>query len=94
MKIILVNIITIKVTEFSCDENFLIFTLGNFQTCNKISLTTAAMLYIISPLLTYFITGSLYLLSLFTHFAHPPPAATNLFSIFELGFCLLDSPYK
>ena len=94
MKTILVNIITIKVTEFSCDENFLIFTLGNFQTCNKVSLTTAAMLYIISPLLTYFITGSLYLLSPFTHFAHPSPEATNLFSVFELVFFLLDSPYK
>ena len=43
----------------SCDEN----CLSNFQICNS-----ATMLCITSPSLIYFITGSLYLLTLFAYF--------------------------
>ena len=45
------------------------------------------MLYITSPELIYFITGSFYLLTTFIHFPHPHPqplATTNLFSVSEL----------
>ena len=39
-------------------------------------LTIAITLYITSPGLIYLITGSLYLLTFFTHFCHPPTAHT------------------
>ena len=70
---------------FSCDENFLRFILNNFQICNTILLTIVTMLYITSPQLIYLITGSLYLLTPFTHFTYPqtpsPLATTHLFSV-------------
>lgn len=50
---------------------FMIYSLSNFQTCNTVLLTVVAMLYVTSPGLIHFITGSLYLLITFTHFAHP-----------------------
>ena len=46
-------------------------THNNFQICNKVLLTIVVKLYITSPWLIYFITVSLYLLTAFTHFAHP-----------------------
>ena len=54
------------------------------------------MLYITSPLLIYFIIGSLYFLTLFTH--STLPADTNLFSV-SINFVkdfnfFLDSTYK
>ena len=52
-------------------RKFKIYSLSDFQICNTILLTMVAMLYITSPWLTYFITGSLYLLTPFTHFSHP-----------------------
>ena len=52
-------------------------------------------------LMTYFITGSLYLLTPFTHFAppsspHPPSplVTTNLLSISKSFVFCLDSTYK
>ena len=51
------------------------------------------MLYITSPWLIYFITGSLYLLAAFTHFAHTPPTTSgnhqSLLCIYELLLLLL-----
>ena len=58
------------------------------------------MLYIISLGLIYFITGSLYLLTTFTHFAHPHASAPSNYQsvlcIYEFGFLFLflDSTYK
>lgn len=45
---------------------------------NRVLLSTVIMLYIKSPWFTYFTTESLYVSTLFTHFAsHPPPLATH-----------------
>ena len=59
------------------------------------------MLYITSLGLNYFITRSLYLLTPFTQFFHPPPPASDnhrsVLCICELGYLLLlfiDSPRK
>ena len=64
-----------------------------------ILLTILSGLYITSPWLIYFITGSLYLWIPFTYFDVPSPLATTSFSVsislylFCL-FCFLDSTYK
>ena len=53
------------------------------------------MLYITSSWLTYFITGSLYILTIFTHFAHPIPlplATTNPLST-QLQFLFFLKTY-
>ena len=42
---------------------------SNFQICNTVLLTTVTMLYVTSPWLPYFITGSLYFLPPFAHVA-------------------------
>ena len=62
-----------------------IYFLGNFQIRATILLTTVTSLYITPPWLIYFLTGSLYLLTYFTHATHPQPllllATTLLFSV-------------
>ena len=52
----------------------------SFQICNAVLLTMVVMLYVNYMLRTYFITGSLYVL---TTPANSPPT-TNLFSVAEL----------
>ena len=53
-------------------RTFTIDSLSNFQMCSTVLLITVTMLYIASPWFTYFITGSFYILTCFTHFVHPP----------------------
>ena len=52
---------------------FKIYSPCNFWTCNIVSLTAVIILYMTSPWLSYFITGSLYLLTPFTHSGPPAP---------------------
>ena len=52
---------------------FKTYSLGNFQGCNIVLLTTVTMLYFISSWHVYFITGSWYILTFSTHFSHPLP---------------------
>ena len=56
-------------------RTFKIYSLSNFQICNTWSLITAAH-YI--PRDYYLITGSLYILTNFTHFTQPFPFTTCL----------------
>ena len=53
-------------------RTFTIDSLSNFQMYSTVLLITVTMLYIASPWFTYFITGSFYILTCFTHFVHPP----------------------
>ena len=77
---------------------FKIYSLSNFQKHTRLLLTIVSILYITSWWLIYFITGSLYLLTPFTHFTTPYPlTTTSMFSAFEFGvlFCfVLDFTYK
>lgn len=66
-----------------------IYSPSNFQIYSIWLLTIVIMLYITSPELIYLISGSLYLLTTFTHFPHPSPppqATTNLFCFYEFSF--------
>ena len=66
-------------------RNFKIYSLSNFQIYHKVLLTIVTLLYVISPGIIYFITGSLYLLTSFTHFVYPPaPASENHQSVFSI----------
>lgn len=65
-------------------RTFKVYCFSNFQICNTVFLTPVTMLYIISPLLIYFMTGMLCLWTPFSHFTHfQPPllATTNLLSV-------------
>ena len=82
-------------------RNFKIYSPNDFQICNIVLLTLVTMLYITSPWLIYFITGSLYLLTPFTHFIHHPcpPTSGNhesVLCIYEPDVLLLflDFMYK
>ena len=83
-------------------KTFKISSLCNFQICNIVLLIIVIMIHVTSPRLISFMIGSLYLLTTFTHSAHPSPlflATTNLFCICDLRFCLfvclfLDSMFK
>ena len=67
------------------------YSLSNYQICSSVLLSTVSMLYITSPGLIYFITGSLYLLSPFTHFAHPPrPRPLAITSLFTVSVSLVS----
>ena len=71
-------------------RTFKIYSLSSFQICNIILLIIVAILYITSPWCIYFMTESLYLFTLFTHFAHPPYpslATSNLVSV-SMSFVL------
>ena len=48
-----------------------IYFFGNFQVCAIILLIIVTIFYITYPWLTYFITGSLYVLNPFTHYTYP-----------------------
>ena len=77
-------------------RTFHIYCLSNFQLYNTVVLTPVTMVYITFPELTYLITGSLYLLTTFSHFPHPNPpplATTNLFSV-SMSSVVLDSTCK
>ena len=69
--------------------------LYNIRNSCVFCLFLVTMLYITSPGLIYFTTGSLYLLTTFIHFAHLLPLeTTNQFSVsMSLVFCL-GSMYK
>ena len=68
-------------------------SLSNFQIYNTILLIIVTMLDIISPWLTYFVTGSLCLWITFTYFAHSlSPTSDNHQSVLfinEFGFLFL-----
>ena len=69
------------VTEFFLVMiTFKIYSVRKFQIYDTVLVTVIIMLYVTFPGLTYFIPGSLYLLSPFTPFAHPPapPAPPSL----------------
>lgn len=55
---------------------FKILPLSNFHIHNTVSLTIVTKLYIMSPELTYLITGRLCRLTTFTHFSHPWPSTS------------------
>ena len=63
-------------------RTFKIYSFSNFKICSTV-LTIVTMLYITSPRLPYFITGSLYLSAPFTHFIQSPPLATTRFFLFH-----------
>ena len=81
-------------------KRFKIYSLSNFQIHNTVLFAIVSMLYMTSLWLIYFITGSLYLLASFTHFAHPShPLSGNHQSVsMSLAFLfvcfVLDSTYK
>ena len=87
-----------KVTEkkncfFLVMTAFKIYSCGTFQICSTVLLTLVTRLYAISPWLTHFVTGSLFLLTPWTLFAplpHQLPSGTHR-SILRLlvFFCLL-----
>ena len=58
-------------------RTFKIYSLSNVQIYNTVLLTTVTLLYITSRRLVYLIAGSLYLLTIFTHFTHPPQHPTS-----------------
>ena len=60
-------------TQYCClniMRTFKIYSLSNLHICSPVTLTTVATLYIASPCLVYFMTGSLYFLIPSTHFIH------------------------
>ena len=71
-----INLINIQTTHsftvFLVTTTFKIYSLSNFQIYHGMLLTVVIMLYITSSGLIYLITGSLYLLTIFTHFTYPP----------------------
>ena len=75
-------------------RTFKMYSLSNFQICSGVVLTTVIMLYITSPGLAYFITGSLYFfISLFlVSFLHLQNSRFVLESSFES--CLPSSKFK
>ena len=70
---------------------FKIYSLSNFQIYNIVLLTVFTLLYIPSPGLIYFITGSLYFVTTFTHFAHRLTSTSSnhesVLCIYEFFFC-------
>lgn len=70
-----------------------IYFLSNFHIYNRVVLTTVTMLYITSPRLIYFITGSLYLWTPSTHFTHFPLSTSgdhpSALCIYELVYWFL-----
>lgn len=68
----------VKTSNISCGysclcvvRTFKSYLHSNFQRYYTVLLNIATMLYMTPPELTYFIIGSLYLLTTFTHFYHP-----------------------
>ena len=57
---------------------FKMYFLSNFQVWSIVLLSIVSMLYMTSPRLMNFITGCLYPLTLFNHFAHPLPFPKHL----------------
>ena len=70
-------------------RTYKIYCLGNFPVYNKVLLTTITMLYIRSPELITLVTGSLYSLTVFSHFPYLPVPG-NHHSI-SLSLVFLDS---
>ena len=63
---------------------------SNFQICLMVLSTSRHTVYYIP--VTYFVTGSLYLLTLYIHSPPPNPVCGNhQFVLCELGFVFLDS---
>ena len=54
------------------------YFLSNFQVQCTVLTSIVSMLYMTSPRLMHFITGYLYPLVLFNHFAHPLPFPKHL----------------
>ena len=81
---------TTVVTEFFF---FLRFTHSNFQICSIVLWSIVTMLYIISPWLIYFTTGSLCLLIFFTHFPLSPSLTSgnpqSVLWVYEVFFFFL-----
>ena len=72
-----------------------IYSLRNFQICNTVLLTIVTRLYIISPWLTYFITGSLFPLIPFAYTSTPTITSDNhqsvlcIYELVHFGFFFL-----
>ena len=81
----------IAINYFLVMRTFKIYSLGNFQICTVSTIVT--ILYVTSPGLTYFTTGSLYLkipspISISP--APTTPATINMFSM-DKPFCLFST---
>ena len=75
-------------------RTFKIYSISNFEICNSVSLAIVTILYITLLGLTYFITGSLYLFTAFTYFAHLlAPASGSDQSVLFLLFGFFKIPY-
>lgn len=71
---------------------FKILPLSNFHIHNTVSLTIVTKLYIMSPELTYLITGRLCCLTTFTHFPIPDPPPLPIISLFSVHTFLIATP--
>ena len=72
----------------------MIYSLSHFQIHNTVLLTIVTMVYLTFPGPVYFITGSLYLLTTFTHFTPSQiPTSGNYQSVFYI-YTLLILPRK
>ena len=83
---------------------FKIYSLSNCKMCNTVLVNIVAMLYVTPPWRIYFITGSSYVLTPFTHFAHsitptpniwqPPIYSLFLWALGFFAFLVSDSTCK
>ena len=64
-----------------------IYSLSNFQIYNIVLLTRVTLLYVTSPGLIYFITGTLYLVTTFIHVAHPQISSASYFVLSASSLC-------
>ena len=62
-------------------RTFMIYSFNTFQMCNTVLITAVTMLFFTSLEL---ITGSLYSLTPFTHFAHPPPPSLAITVLYNM----------
>lgn len=86
----LCNIMIQQLYPLCCADHMYSYHMSPYSILT-IALTMLFMLYLSSQLLTDFITGSLYLSLLFTHFSHPsiPLAILSVFHVFMRLFLLL-----
>lgn len=75
----------------------LLRSLSNSQIYNIVLLTLVSILNITAPELIHFITGSLWFLTIVTHFSlspHPPPKQSSICSLFLWVWFFLDFTCK
>lgn len=71
------SITTRRFFSFLIMRTFKIYSCSNLHIHSTVLLAIVSMLYTMSPGLIYFVTGSLHLLTPFTHFAHPLPPTSG-----------------